>query len=63
MTRLDQVYDKIRYMTRLDNIGINIYLLFVSTPITPGKWNIVWWDVVWYMTRIESAYEEIRVGI
>ncbi len=50
-------------MTRLDNIGINIYLLFISTPITPGKWNVVWWDVVWYMTRIESAYKEIRVGI
>ncbi len=49
-------------MTRLENIGIKIYLLFVSTPITPDQWDVVWWDVVWYMTRLESAYEENRVG-
>jgi hypothetical protein len=50
-------------MTRLDNIGIDIYLLFVSISITPGKWDVVWWDGVWYVTRIMSAYEENGVGI
>ncbi len=50
-------------MTRLNNIGINIYMLFVSIPITPGTWDVVWWDVVWYMNIIESAYDEHRVGI
>ncbi len=50
-------------MTRLDTMGINIYLLFVSIPITPGKWDVVRWDIVWYMNRIVLAFDENRVGI